>query len=83
MPAMSDSESIATQVWKILDKLPVQAQRLVLAYARSLDFQFKALPANNGYPLRSTATFDLSPSASALDAKEWNAVRGVLVGDPD
>ena len=83
MQAMPKNESIATQVSKILDKLPFQAQGLVLAYAQSLRLQHKAPSPDNPYPLRGTATFDLDPSEPVVEAEEWNAVRGALISDSD
>ena len=83
MQAMSDNKSITAQVAKILDKLPIQAQNLVLAYAHSLRLQYKAPSPDNPYPLRGTASFDLDPSEPAVEAEEWNAVRGALISDFD
>lgn len=84
MHGTSDNGSIATQVLKILDKLPAQAQSLVLVYAEALGLQYESTsPLESLYPLRGTASFDLDPAESTLAADEWNAARGVLVSDPD
>lgn len=83
MQAMSDNESVTTQVVKILDKLPIQAQNLVLAYAHSLRLQYRAPSPDHPYPLRGTARFDLDPSEPAVEAEAWNAIRGALISDSD
>ena len=84
MHVTSDNESITTQVLKILDKLPAQAQSLVLAYAEALGLQYETTsPPETPYPLRGTASFDLDPAESAMAADEWHAARGILLSDPD
>lgn len=59
--------TVIVRVVQTLEKMPIEAQNMVLDYAKTLSAQFPNQPiTDNPYPLRGTASVSIDPSESVF-----------------